>query len=328
MSLFTLFATVIIVDRNTPPIDAIKASFEITKNNFVPVILALLVIYAIVLVGALACGIGLIVAFPGRRAAPGVHLPEAHRRPGGAADPVVARGPVCPVSVQTGSRESLRRHDHVRKLRPIGLVRRKGKRDKSAATAAGRWLPAASPSVRWGLSRAVGRLRAGVVVRRADHRREQLRGVVHPCARLRHRQHPRVSVGCDRVVVLIAMQKIETVCTGDLGYGDYCATGKNGPSTVAWIIFSVCILIAIVFSLWNFVVRQGNTGSSIGKQMMKFKVVGEQTQQPIGVGKSFIRQIAHAIDGAICYIGFLFPLWDAQVQTIADKLMKTVWVPL
>jgi uncharacterized RDD family membrane protein YckC len=130
------------------------------------------------------------------------------------------------------------------------------------------------------------------------------------------------------VVVLITMQKIETVCTGDLGYGDYCATGNNGPSTVAWIIFSVCVLIAIVFWLWNFVVRQGNTGSSIGKQMMKFKVVGEQTQQPIGVGKSFIRQIAHAIDGAICYIGFLFPLWDAKRQTIADKLMKTVCVPL
>ena len=45
-------------------------------------------------------------------------------------------------------------------------------------------------------------------------------------------------------------------------------------------------------------------------------------------GKPFIRQLAHAIDGAICYIGFLFPLWDAKRQTIADKLMKTVCVPL
>ena len=84
----------------------------------------------------------------------------------------------------------------------------------------------------------------------------------------------------------------------------------------------------MVFSLWNFVVRQGNTGSSIGKQIMKFKVVGEQTQQPIGVFKSLLRQIAHSIDALICYIGFLFPLWDAKRQTIADKLMKTVCVPL
>jgi uncharacterized RDD family membrane protein YckC len=138
-------------------------------------------------------------------------------------------------------------------------------------------------------------------------------------------------LGAIGVVVLIAMQRIETVCVTDdseFNLGEYCATGKNGPSTVAWIIFSLCILIAIVFLLWNFVVRQGNTGSSIGKQMMKFKVVSEQTQQPIGVGKSFIRQIAHAIDGAVCYIGFLFPLWDAKRQTIADKIMKTVCVPL
>ena len=64
VSLFTLFATVIIVERGASPIDAIKQSFEITKNNFVPVLIALLVIYAITIVGALACLIGLIVAIP------------------------------------------------------------------------------------------------------------------------------------------------------------------------------------------------------------------------------------------------------------------------
>lgn len=124
-------------------------------------------------------------------------------------------------------------------------------------------------------------------------------------------------------VVLITFQKVETVCVSGV-----CATGNNGPSTTAWIILAVCIVIVLAFSLWNFVVRQGNTGSSIGKQMMKFKVVSEQTQQPIGIGKSLIRQIAHGIDALICYVGFLFPLWDAKRQTIADKLMKTVCVPL
>jgi uncharacterized RDD family membrane protein YckC len=125
-------------------------------------------------------------------------------------------------------------------------------------------------------------------------------------------------------VVLYAFRQVETVCVD----GAFCATGDSGPSTTAWLIFSVCVLIAMVFYLWNLVVRQGNTGSSIGKQMMKFKVVGERTQQPIGVLKSLLRQIAHGVDVFICYIGFLFPLWDAKRQTIADKLMKTVCVPL
>jgi uncharacterized RDD family membrane protein YckC len=124
-------------------------------------------------------------------------------------------------------------------------------------------------------------------------------------------------------VVLYTFEPIETLCLADA----FCATGRNGPSTTAWMIFSLCVLIAVVFSLWNFVVRQGRTGSSIGKQLMNFKVVGEQTQQPIGVGKSLLRQIAHGIDALICYIGFLFPLWDAKRQTIADKLLKTVCVP-
>jgi len=124
-------------------------------------------------------------------------------------------------------------------------------------------------------------------------------------------------------VVLYIFQPIETLCVADA----FCATGRNGPSTTAWIIFSLCVLVAVVYSLWNFVVRQGNTGSSIGKQLMSFRVVGEQTQQPIGVGKSLLRQIAHGVDALICYIGFLFPLWDAKRQTIADKLLKTVCVP-
>ena len=102
---------------------------------------------------------------------------------------------------------------------------------------------------------------------------------------------------------------------------------RNGPSTTAWMIVFFCAMISVAFTVWNFVVRQGITGSSIGKQLMNFRVVGEQTQEPIGVGKSLLRQIAHGLDALICYIGFLFPLWDAKRQTIADKLLKTVCVP-
>ena len=61
---------------------------------------------------------------------------------------------------------------------------------------------------------------------------------------------------------------------------------------------------------------------------MKFKVVSEKTWQPIGFGMSIVRQIAHFVDAAICYIGFFFPLWDPKRQTLADKIMTTVCVPL
>jgi hypothetical protein len=41
-----------------------------------------------------------------------------------------------------------------------------------------------------------------------------------------------------------------------------------------------------------------------------------------------VRQLAHIVDAIICYIGFLFPLWDNKRQTLADKIMTTVCVPL
>ena len=70
------------------------------------------------------------------------------------------------------------------------------------------------------------------------------------------------------------------------------------------------------------------TGSSLSNPVIKFKAISEKTCQPIGFGMSVVRQIAHIIDGAICYIGYLFPLWDTKRQTLADKIMSTICVPL
>ena len=64
VSIFAMFSTVAIVDRNLSPIDGIKASFAIVRQNFGQVLLAWLTAAAIMLVGALLCGVGLLVAAP------------------------------------------------------------------------------------------------------------------------------------------------------------------------------------------------------------------------------------------------------------------------
>lgn len=70
--------------------------------------------------------------------------------------------------------------------------------------------------------------------------------------------------------------------------------------------------------------KSGTTGVTFGRSIAKTKLVGEATGQPIGVANGIIRQVAHIVDSIICYIGWLFPLWDAKRQTLADKIMKTV----
>jgi uncharacterized RDD family membrane protein YckC len=120
----------------------------------------------------------------------------------------------------------------------------------------------------------------------------------------------------------------ETACVTDsseYNLGEFCATGN---STLGVAAFSLAMLIGLAYLLWNYGYRQGTTGSSIGKSIMKFKVVSEKTVQPIGFGLSIVRQLAHFVDAIICYIGYLFPLWDAKRQTLADKIMTTVCLPL
>ncbi|WP_297739069.1 RDD family protein [Nocardioides sp.] len=82
------------------------------------------------------------------------------------------------------------------------------------------------------------------------------------------------------------------------------------------------VLYLAVF-IWNICIKQGKTGYSVGKGVMGIKLVKAETGQPIGAGMSFVRQLAHIIDAIPCYIGFLWPLWDAKRQTFADKIIGT-----
>lgn len=109
------------------------------------------------------------------------------------------------------------------------------------------------------------------------------------------------------------------------GYGGACTSSF---SAVGMLVAFLAGLIVLAYSIWNWGYRQGTTGSTIGKSALKFKVISEATGQPIGFGMSLVRQIAHLVDGAICYFGYLFPLWDAKRQTLADKIMSTVCVPI
>jgi uncharacterized RDD family membrane protein YckC len=126
----------------------------------------------------------------------------------------------------------------------------------------------------------------------------------------------------------IAFGTAENQCIsngGEYDYGVYCTSSFGA---IGVILLGLGYIAALAYWVWNWGYRQGTTGSSIGKSIMKFKVVSEKTWQPIGFGLSIVRQLAHFVDGAVCYIGYFFPLWDAKRQTLADKIMTTVCVPL
>ncbi|WP_433304436.1 RDD family protein [Actinoplanes sp. CA-030573] len=98
------------------------------------------------------------------------------------------------------------------------------------------------------------------------------------------------------------------------------ADGQPTLNALYWV-FTLLGLIVTGYNRWY---RQGGTGQSWGKKALGLRLIGERTGQPIGARMTFVRDLAHFVDAVIFYIGFLFPLWDAKKQTLADKIVKTV----
>jgi uncharacterized RDD family membrane protein YckC len=134
-----------------------------------------------------------------------------------------------------------------------------------------------------------------------------------------------VVIGIGVGVMFATQQK---TCTSDVTQYDVNQYCVYQPSTLGQVVQWLAWLVGLAYLVWNYGYRQGTTGSSLGKSVMKFKVVSETTGEPIGFGMSVVRQLAHFVDAIICYVGFLFPLWDAKRQTLADKIMTTVCLPI
>ncbi|GGV10184.1 hypothetical protein GCM10010495_24260 [Kitasatospora herbaricolor] len=102
-----------------------------------------------------------------------------------------------------------------------------------------------------------------------------------------------------------------------------CDGGGISGGGIALILLGAAIGIA--GNLW-LIAQEGKTGQTPGKKMVNIRVVREADGQPLGFGMAFVRKLCHAIDGLPCYVGFLWPLWDAKKQTFADKIMSSVVV--
>ena len=126
------------------------------------------------------------------------------------------------------------------------------------------------------------------------------------------------------VIVALVTHSSHTVTMGTSADGTPATVDvSDGISGLGFTLIGLIYVLALAFGLWNIVFRQGRTGYSLGKSALGIKLVTEGTDQPIGAGRSFLRQLAHILD-SFCYIGYLWPLWDAKRQTFADKICSTV----
>lgn len=97
------------------------------------------------------------------------------------------------------------------------------------------------------------------------------------------------------------------------------------PSYGLVLVGTLLYLAAFGFDVWNRWFRAGRTGQTLGRRAAGTYLVSQDTGRPIGPLAAFVRDLLHILDGW-AYVGYLWPLWDEDRQTFADKILRTVVV--
>jgi uncharacterized RDD family membrane protein YckC len=97
---------------------------------------------------------------------------------------------------------------------------------------------------------------------------------------------------------------------------------------VGSLLAGIAVMFAGVVLVFVLYVRaMARTGQPWGAKLAGVKVVRSDTGAPIGVGRALGRTLfAGFLSGQICYLGYLWMLWDAKNQTWHDKVTDSVVV--
>ena len=113
----------------------------------------------------------------------------------------------------------------------------------------------------------------------------------------------------------------------DPNTGMYTTGEPNGAlMAIGGLLLFIGFLVSLAFLFWNYGLKQGKTGYTIGKGVLGIKVIKEADGQVLGTWLSVGRFFVHYLDQLACYIGYLWPLWDDKRQTFADKILSTIVV--
>jgi Mce-associated membrane protein len=89
-----------------------------------------------------------------------------------------------------------------------------------------------------------------------------------------------------------------------------------------WWVFTAAAALTVLLMAVNRLLLPTITGWSLGRALFGI-AVRKRDGSPVGVGRLFLRDIAHLLDTAALFIGWLWPLWDRRRRTFADLLLRT-----
>lgn len=94
------------------------------------------------------------------------------------------------------------------------------------------------------------------------------------------------------------------------------------PRGVWWWVSISVAGVAFLLVLVNRLVLPTITGWSLGRAVCGIAVVGRDGEAP-GPWRLLLRDLAHLLDTASLFVGWLWPLWDSRRRTFSDILLGT-----
>ena len=91
------------------------------------------------------------------------------------------------------------------------------------------------------------------------------------------------------------------------------------------IFYVVALIFGLVYEIYFI---GGPTGQTFGKRALGIRVIDFNTGGSIGYGRAFLRLIGRYVSAFVCYLGYLWMLWDKEKQCWHDKMANDVVVPV
>jgi len=100
--------------------------------------------------------------------------------------------------------------------------------------------------------------------------------------------------------------------------GILAAIAQNEALWVLWL--------AIPFVYFTYL-EGSPSGQTVGKRALGIRVIDFSAGDAIGFGRAALRTLGRFVSQFICYLGYLWMLWDREKQTWHDKIATSVVVP-
>ena len=88
-----------------------------------------------------------------------------------------------------------------------------------------------------------------------------------------------------------------------------------------WAVYAGALVLLVAVAAVNRVLLPALTGWSPGRSVFGIRVVAPAGDA--GLGRLLLRDLAHLLDTAALFVGWLWPLWDSRNRTFADLLTST-----